>query len=91
MAGLGTNKKLANELQKQEVPEGRMLGYLRRRGTRKGFLGDSKPWLYIGTAAWAFRLLRRVARRRAEVLLLEELKPGQRIIISNNRPTVDVG
>ena len=29
--------------------------------------------------------------RKSEIILLEELKPGQRIIISSGRPTVDAG
>lgn len=85
------NKKAAKKAGEGEVSEGKLLSYLRRTGTRKGFMGDSKPWLYIGAASWAIRLLRRMAQRKPEILLLEELKPGQRIIISNNRKTVDVG
>jgi hypothetical protein len=85
------DKKAAKQVEQGERTEGRLLAYLRRTGTRKGFMGDSKPWLYIGAASWAFRLLRRMSHRKPEILLLEELKPGERIIISNSRPTVDVG
>lgn len=92
MAGSkGIDKKAAKQVEKAEGAEGKLFSYLRRAGTRKGFMGDSKPWLYIGAATWAYRLLRRMAHRKPEILLLEELKPGQRIIVSNNRPTVDVG
>ncbi|MDQ6697327.1 MAG: hypothetical protein M3Z46_07700 [Actinomycetota bacterium] len=91
MAGPGTvDKKAAKKLSKGDGTEGKVLTYLRRSGTRKGFMGDSKPWLYIGAATWGYRLLRRLAKRKPEILLLEELKPGQRIIVSNDRPTVDV-
>ena len=69
--------------------EGRLISYLRRTGVRRGFVGGSKPWLYIGATSWAIRTLLRMARRKSEVILLEELKPGQRIIIANDRPTVD--
>jgi hypothetical protein len=85
------DKKAAKKAEKAQGSEGRLLSYLRRSGTRKGFMGDSKPWLYIGAATWAYRLLRRLAQRNPEILLLEELKPGQRIIVANDRPTVDVG
>jgi hypothetical protein len=92
MAGSrGVDKKAAKKVEKGEGAEGKLLSYLRRSGTRKGFMGDSKPWLYIGAATWAFRLLRRLAHQKPEILLLEELKPGERIIVSNNRPTVDAG
>ena len=87
----GTDKSAQKKLKKHDVSEGKLLAFLRRSGTRKGIMGDSKPWLYIGAATWGFRLLRRLANRKPDVLLLEELKPGQRIIVSNNRPTVDVG
>ncbi len=91
MAGPGTvDKKAAKKLSKGDGTEGKVLTYLRRSGTRKGFMGDSKPWLYIGAATWGYRLLRRLAKRKPEILLLEELKPGQRIILSHDRPTVDV-
>ncbi len=85
------DKKTAKRVAKEETTEGKLLAYLRRSGTRKGFMGDSKAWLYIGAATWAYRLLKRLAVRKPEVLLLEELKPGERIIVSNDRSTVDVG
>ncbi len=89
--GLGTDKKAKKKVKQQDYPEGKLLSFLRRSGTRKGILGDSKPWLYVGAASWGYRYLRRMARRKPEILLLEELKPGQRIIVSNSRPTVDAG
>jgi hypothetical protein len=85
----GSTRGLGKE--KQDIPEGTLLAYLRRRSTRKGIIGDSRPWLYIAAATWVIRLLRRTAFRKPEILVLEELKPGERIIISNSRPTVDSG
>lgn len=94
MAGSGNTNaidtKTAKQLRGGDVREGAMVSFLRRHSIRKGFMGESKPWLYIGAATWGYRMLRRMARRRAQVVLFEELKPGQRIIISNDRPTVDV-
>ena len=49
----------------------------------------SKNWLYVGTGLWTLRTVRRMAERREEVLISETLQPGQRLIISNNRPTLD--
>ena len=66
-----------------------MLTRLQRLGLRRGF-GGNKTWLYIGITAWGLRSLQRMAQRKPDVLLVEELKPGRRIIISNDRPTVDV-
>jgi hypothetical protein len=64
---------------------------LERTGIRKGIFGDSKAWMYVGTGLWTIRFLRRLAERKPEVLLREELKPGQRMIIANGRATIDEG
>lgn len=54
-----------------------------RTGLRKGVAG-SKAWFYVGTGLWTVRTLRRLAARQEELLISEELKPGQRIVISND-------
>jgi hypothetical protein len=67
------------------------LGVLRRieaHGMRMGRSGN-KHWLYVGTGLWTLRTVRRMAERREEILISETLKPGQRLIISNDRPTLD--
>jgi hypothetical protein len=66
-------------------------GALRRieaHGMRLGRSGN-KRWLYIGTGLWTLRTVRRMAERREEVLISERLLPGQRIIIANNRATIE--
>ena len=67
------------------------LGVLRRveaHGMRLG-RGGSKNWLYVGTGLWTLRTIRRMAERREEILISEPLRPGQRLIIANNRPTAE--
>lgn len=67
------------------------LGTLRKvemHGFRKARSGN-KNWMYIGTALWTLRTVRRLAEHREELLISEQLKPGERIIISNARPTLD--
>jgi hypothetical protein len=59
-----------------------------RTGLRKGVAG-SKGWFYVGTGLWTVRTLRRMAARQEELLISEELKPGQRIVISNERISVE--
>jgi hypothetical protein len=59
-----------------------------RTGLRKG-MGGSKPWLYVGTGLWALRIMRRLGERREELLIQERLRPGDRLIIANDRPTLD--
>lgn len=66
-----------------------MLRRLQRLGIRRGFTGGSKQWLYVGVATWGLRTLRRMAERKPEILLHEELRPGERIIVSNARSAAD--
>ncbi|MGN6695723.1 MAG: hypothetical protein ACTHN0_16220 [Aquihabitans sp.] len=66
------------------------VGVLRRiehLGMSRGRSG-SKTWLYVGTGLWTLRTVRRLADRREEILISEPLRPGDRLIISNDRPTL---
>ena len=65
-----------------------MLRRLQRLGVYRGISG-SKPWLYVGIAAWGLRTLRRMGDPKPEILLSEELRPGERVVISNARSTTD--
>lgn len=60
-----------------------------RLGINRGLFGGSKPWFYVGTGLWTLRTVRRLAARKSEILLSEELKPGQRLVIANGRATLD--
>ncbi len=74
------------------LSRGRQGGWLRtaeRMGVARGVFGGSKGWLYVGTGLWTLRTVRRLAARQSEVLLSEELKPGQRVVIANGRATLD--
>ena len=67
------------------------VGVLRRiehLGMSRGRQGN-KTWLYVGTGLWTLRTVRRLADRREEILISEPLRPGERLIISNNRPTIE--
>jgi hypothetical protein len=69
------------------------VGVLRRiehLGMSRG-RGGSKTWLYVGTGLWTLRTVRRLADRREEILISEPLRPGDRLIISNDRPTLGDG
>jgi hypothetical protein len=61
---------------------------LRRTGFRKGIQGN-RTWLALGVVIWGGQKLRQLAKRDAEILVREELKPGDRMIIANGRVTVD--
>ena len=62
---------------------------LQRLGFSRGVLGGSRGWMYLATGLWTLRTVRRFAQRRPEILISEELKPGQRIVIANGRATID--
>ena len=59
-----------------------MLKTLVRVGFARG-IGGSRGWLALGVTAGALRLLRRVAKREADVVYLEELHPGQSVVIQH--------
>jgi hypothetical protein len=65
-----------------------IISRLRRTGFRKGMQGN-RTWLALGIVIWGAQQLRKLATRNAEVLVREELKPGDRMIIANGRVTVD--
>ena len=69
-------------------PVGRIVRILRRNGMRKGIFGGSRGWAAVAVGTWGYTTLRRLARREPELVLSEELKPGERIIISNGVPTL---
>lgn len=66
-----------------------MLRTAERLGIARGVFGASKGWFYVGTGLWTLRTVRRMAERKPEILLSEELKPGQRVVVANARATLD--
>ncbi len=74
---------------KFKAQPGRLVRTVRRTGVRKGILGGNRGWLAVAVATWGWTKLKQVSERQAEVVLSEELKPGQRIIVANGRATVD--
>ncbi|MGI8985045.1 MAG: hypothetical protein ACR2HM_11040 [Acidimicrobiales bacterium] len=57
-----------------------MLKSLVRLGFTRG-LGGSRRWLTVGVVAGGLRLLRKLAKREADVVYLEDLHPGQSVVI----------
>lgn len=58
---------------------------LMRTGLRRGLLEGSQGWLYVGVAAVAWRVMRRVLVQEPETIYSTELKPGQGIEIRTQR------
>ncbi|MEO6628606.1 MAG: hypothetical protein ABIP03_08555 [Aquihabitans sp.] len=68
---------------------GGFLRTLESAGVSRGVFGASKGWFYVGTGLWTLRKVRTLGQRKPEILLAEELRPGQRIIIANGRATIE--
>jgi hypothetical protein len=59
-----------------------MFELLRRNGLNRGFLGGSRPWMVIGGIAYGARMVRWLARRRQEVVFSQEIRPGERLLVT---------
>jgi hypothetical protein len=66
------------------------LGRIQRAGFYRGVMGDSRGWMYVWGGLW---LVRRLSAKSSggQLLLSEELKPGQRLVIGNQRATTGDG
>jgi hypothetical protein len=58
---------------------------LAKTGLRRGLLEGSRGWLYVGMAATAFRIARRVLAE-PEAVEVFELKPGESVEIRTVAP-----
>lgn len=68
---------------------GGLLRTAERLGITRGVFGGHKGWFYVGSGLWTLRTMRRMAARQSEVLISERLAPGQRLVVSNGRATVE--
>lgn len=59
---------------------------LKRRALREGILGGSFAWRLVAVAVFGLPLLRRVTGRHPETVLIEELRPGERMVITPIKP-----
>lgn len=59
-----------------------MLRWLTRIGFTRG-IGGSRSWLAIGMTAGGLHLLKRMAKREPKTVYLEELHPGQSLVIQH--------
>ena len=58
---------------------------LRRRALRRGPLGGSRGWTYLWAVLFVARLVKRLTAGKEELLLREEIGPGQTLVISGGR------
>jgi hypothetical protein len=65
-----------------------LIGSLAKRGLRRGYQEGSTSWTILGVVMTGVAILRWLRARHtgAEVLAIEELKPGEKLIIRALRP-----
>jgi hypothetical protein len=51
------------------------------RSFRRGVMGGSRPWLVVWTVLLAAKVIKRLSRNEPEILMCEELQPGQTFVI----------
>jgi hypothetical protein len=64
-----------------------VLARLQREGVRRGLFGTSRAWTAIAVGSFTLRQLKKLAKRDAEVVHCQELKPGESILISHTTDT----
>jgi hypothetical protein len=69
--------------------DGGLLRTAESLGINRGLLGGNKAWAYVGTGLWTLRRVRKMAERKSEILISENLAPGERIVIANGRATIE--
>ena len=62
-----------------------LIGRLLRNGFRRGLLEGSRGWLYVGVAAAAVNVAKRILTEPEETVFAAELKPGQGIEVRTVR------
>jgi hypothetical protein len=78
----------AEEALAGEPPGKPVWGRVLRRGVTDGVLGDSTPWLVLGGVAAVVLVVKRSSANTRQVLLREELRPGQALLITDGMSTL---
>ncbi|MEX2626285.1 MAG: hypothetical protein WD225_05340 [Ilumatobacteraceae bacterium] len=60
---------------------------LKRRALRDGIFGQSTAWRVVAVVAFGAPLVRRLVAKRPDVVLIEELLPGESMQITPIAPT----
>ena len=59
-----------------------MIPFLRRRAMVKGLFGGSRGWTVVWAVLLGVRLVKRFTGNVPEVVLTQEIKPGEALLIS---------
>lgn len=69
-------------------PRSSVLRWAVRNGFRKGVVGGSRAWVVLFTGALGVRAVQRLAGKEEKIVLSEELRPGEALVITHERVTV---
>ena len=64
-----------------------MLKRLTRTAMSRGFVGGSRAWVVVGTAAIALRVTARVTGKRPRVVYRQTLQPGESVLVTAGEAT----
>jgi hypothetical protein len=64
-----------------------LLDNMRRNAVTEGLLGGNRRWLVLGGIAWGFRLIGWALRKDEHVVFKEQLRPGERLVITERQST----
>lgn len=67
-----------------------LVAQAQRIGFRKGMEGRNRAWFGLVVSAWGLRTLLKMAERKPEIVAIEALRPGDRIIITHGDPREEV-
>lgn len=59
---------------------------LSKTAFKKGVIGGSTGWTWLGVAIWTVRFIRWLGRREPQVVYSERLRPGRSVQITAVRP-----
>lgn len=66
-----------------------VLSRLQKRAIRRGVFGTSRPWLVVAVLSTGYRVFRKLVAKEESVVLREELKPGESLVISHTGSTLE--
>lgn len=64
----------------------RAIGLLMASGWRRGVRGGNQVWIVVGLAAWLLNRVR--SQRQPTKVYLEDLGPGEALVITHHPPPV---
>ena len=64
--------------------QGGLGGIIWRASVRKGFFGNSTPWMTVFAVLGAIKAFRRLAGGTPDIVYMEPLQPGEALLITHH-------